>query len=64
MRRLASLPLNTEYRKGKDDITQDFYLPCMRVADRYDRAVAEARCVHSATAREGSGLSNNCESKI
>jgi superfamily II DNA or RNA helicase len=36
---LASLPLNTEYRKGKDDIAQDFYLPCMRVADRYDRAV-------------------------
>jgi superfamily II DNA or RNA helicase len=36
---LASLPLHTEYRKGKDDIAQDFYLPCMRVADRYDRAV-------------------------
>jgi superfamily II DNA or RNA helicase len=36
---LASLPLNTEYRKGKDDIAEDFYLPCMRVADRYDRAV-------------------------
>jgi len=36
---LASLPFHTEYRKGKDDIAQDFYLPCMRVADRYDRAV-------------------------
>ena len=36
---LADLPLSTEYRKGKDDIAQDFYLPCMRVADRYDRAV-------------------------
>jgi len=36
---LASLPLHTEYRKGKDDIAEDFYLPCMRVAERYDRAV-------------------------
>jgi len=36
---LASLPLKTEYRKGADDIAQEFYLPCMRVADRYDRAV-------------------------
>jgi len=39
MNGLASLPLKTEYRKGADDIAQDFYLPCMRVADRYDRAV-------------------------
>lgn len=36
---LASLPLKTDYRKGRDDIAQDFYLPCMRIADRYDRAV-------------------------
>ena len=36
---LASLPLKTDYRKGRDDIAQDFYLPCMRVAERYDRAV-------------------------
>jgi superfamily II DNA or RNA helicase len=36
---LADLPLKTDYRKGRDDIAQDFYLPCMRIADRYDRAV-------------------------
>jgi hypothetical protein len=36
---LASLPLRTDYRKGRDDIAQDFYLPCMRIAERYDRAV-------------------------
>jgi superfamily II DNA or RNA helicase len=36
---LASLPLKTDYRKGADDIANDFYLPCMRIAERYDRAV-------------------------
>ncbi len=36
---LASLSLRTDYRKGRDDIAQDFYLPCMRVSERYDRAV-------------------------
>ena len=36
---LSSLPLRTDYRKGRDDIAQDFYLPCMRIALRYDRAV-------------------------
>lgn len=36
---LASLPLKTDYRKGRDDIAQDFYLPCMRISERYDRAV-------------------------
>lgn len=36
---LASLRLRTDYRKGRDDIAQDFYLPCMRIAERYDRAV-------------------------
>ena len=36
---LASLPLKTDYRKGRDDIAHDFYLPCMRTAERYDRAV-------------------------
>lgn len=36
---LASLSLKTDYRKGRDDIAQDFYLPCMRIAERYDRAV-------------------------
>ena len=36
---LASLALKTNYRKGRDDIAQDFYLPCMRAAVYYDRAV-------------------------
>lgn len=36
---LTSLPLKTDYRKGRDDIARDFYLPCMRMAQRYDRAV-------------------------
>jgi superfamily II DNA or RNA helicase len=36
---LADLPLKTDYRKGRDDIAHNFYLPCMRIADRYDRAV-------------------------
>ena len=36
---LVSLPLKTDYRKGRDDIACDFYLPCMRMAKRYDRAV-------------------------
>lgn len=34
-----SLSLKTEYRKGHDDIAQEFYLPCMSIAGRYDRAV-------------------------
>jgi superfamily II DNA or RNA helicase len=36
---LADLPLKTDYRKGRDDIAGDFYMPCMRQAVRYDRAV-------------------------
>jgi superfamily II DNA or RNA helicase len=36
---LPYLSLKTDYRKGRDDIARDFYLPCMNVADRYDRAV-------------------------
>lgn len=36
---LASLPLKTDYRKGRDDIARDFYLPCMSAAGHYDRAV-------------------------
>src|ERR1039458_444006 len=39
MNGLASLPLRTEYRKGRDDIANDFYMPCMSIADEYDRAV-------------------------
>jgi len=36
---LADLALRTSYHKGQDDIAEDFYLPCMRRAVRYDRAV-------------------------
>lgn len=36
---LADLSLKTDYRKGRDDIARDFYLRCMSIADRYDRAV-------------------------
>lgn len=36
---LADLTFKTDYRKGRDDIAHEFYLPCMAVADRYDRAV-------------------------
>lgn len=36
---LADLSLKTDYRKGRDDIARDFYLPCMKVANQYDRAV-------------------------
>jgi superfamily II DNA or RNA helicase len=39
MRGLAALPFKGEYRKGRDDIAKDFYLPCMEIADLYDRAV-------------------------
>lgn len=36
---LRDLSLRTEYRKGRDDIAREFYLPCMDVANLYDRAV-------------------------
>ena len=36
---LVGVPLKTDYRKGRDDIAGDFYMPCMRIAARYDRAV-------------------------
>lgn len=36
---LADLPLKTRYRSGEDDLIADFYLPCLRAAKRYDRAV-------------------------
>lgn len=39
MNGLAALPLKTDYRKGRDDIAKDFYLPCMSIAEHYDRAV-------------------------
>lgn len=36
---LSELALRTSYHKGRDDIAQQFYLPCMRRATQYDRAV-------------------------
>ena len=40
MEGLAELHLHTSYHKGQDDIATAFYLPCMRRAAEYDRAVA------------------------
>lgn len=36
---LSNLKLRTAYRKGEHDIARDFYLPCMSLATKYDRAV-------------------------
>lgn len=36
---LAGLDLLTSYHRGEDDIAEQFYLPAMRRATRYDRAV-------------------------
>ena len=40
---LAELVLRTSYHKGRDDIANDFYLPAMRRATKYDRAVGYFR---------------------
>ena len=40
---LATLALKTSYHKGRDDIASDFYLPAMRCATKYDRAVGYFR---------------------
>lgn len=40
---LAALDLRTSYRKGRDDIAHEFYLPVMEVATTYDRAVGYFR---------------------
>ncbi len=40
---LATLALSTSYHKGRDDIANDFYLPAMRRATKYDRAVGYFR---------------------
>src|SRR5262249_18340723 len=37
------LHLKTSYHKGRDDVAESFYLPCMRRADQYDRAVGYFR---------------------
>ena len=40
---LATLALKTSYHKGRDNIANDFYLPAMRCAIKYDRAVGYFR---------------------
>jgi len=40
---LSDLSLKTSYHKGRDDIAGNFYLPCMRLAAEYDRAVGYFR---------------------
>lgn len=39
MDNLSNLSLQPSYHKGEDNIAEDFYLPCMERAKRYDRAV-------------------------
>lgn len=39
MEHLANLALQPAYHKGQHDIANDFYLPCMKRAISYDRAV-------------------------
>lgn len=39
MGNLSELVLRTSYHKGRDDIAERFYLPCMRRSRTYDRAV-------------------------
>lgn len=36
---LQRIALRTTYRRGVDDIAQDFMIPCLRESRRYDRAV-------------------------
>jgi superfamily II DNA or RNA helicase len=40
---LTELTLQTSYHKGRDDIAESFYLPCMRRASEFDRAVGYFR---------------------
>ena len=40
---LSELTLQTSYHKGRDNIAEAFYLPCMRRATEYDRAVGYFR---------------------
>jgi superfamily II DNA or RNA helicase len=35
---LRSLSLEISYRSGREDLLEDFYIPCLQHADRYDRA--------------------------
>ena len=43
MNSLSTLELRTSYHKGRDDIAHDFYLPAIRHATKYDRAVGYFR---------------------
>lgn len=43
MSSLRDLPLRVSYHKGRDNLSDDFYKPCMSRAVRYDRAVAYFR---------------------
>ena len=43
MRSLSELTLQTSYHKGRDNIAESFYLPCMQRATEYDRAVGYFR---------------------
>jgi superfamily II DNA or RNA helicase len=43
MGNLSELPMHTSYHKGRDNIAEDFYLPCMFRASEYDRAVGYFR---------------------
>jgi|HigsolmetaAR202D_1030399.scaffolds.fasta_scaffold01122_14 superfamily II DNA or RNA helicase len=40
---LSELTLKTAYHKGRDDLAEHFYLPCMRRSVAYDRAVGYFR---------------------
>lgn len=40
MTSFADLSLKVAYHKGRDDIAEEFYLPCLSRSLRYDRAVA------------------------
>lgn len=35
--RLSDLSIKPSYTKTDDDIAEEFYLPCMRCSNRYDR---------------------------
>ena len=39
MHKLSELSLKPSYHKGVDNIAENFYLPCMSFANKYDRAV-------------------------
>lgn len=43
MTSLSDLTFQTSYHKGRDDIANAFYLPCMQRASEYDRAVGYFR---------------------